>query len=63
MTVINIGELIKNLSDDVRINYPHIPWKSIAGFRGIAAHKYQTLRVGDVYKTVTDDFSVCLNRI
>lgn len=56
MTVINIGELVKSLSGEFRIEYFHIPWKTIAGFRDIAAHKYQTLNMGDVYKTVTEDF-------
>lgn len=56
MTVINIGELIKNLSDSCRKSYPTIPWKAIAGFRDIAAHKYQTLRMEDVYETVIADF-------
>ena len=56
MTVINIGELVKNLSDDLRTKYNHIPWKYISGFRDIAAHKYQTLKMNDVYKTVIEDF-------
>ena len=56
MTVINIGELDKNLSDEARIAYAYIPWKAIAGFRDIAAHKYQTLRMEDVYNTVRMDF-------
>ncbi len=56
MTVINIGELVKNLSEDTRHSYNQIPWKAIAGFRDIAAHKYQTLRMEDVYETVTADF-------
>ncbi len=58
MTVINIGELVKSLSTDVRQQYKEIPWREIAGFRDIAAHKYQTLRMEDVYKTVIDDFPV-----
>lgn len=58
MTVINIGELIKNITDDTRKEYPQIPWKAIAGMRDIAAHKYQTLRMEDVYNTVHDDFVV-----
>ena len=53
MTVINIWELVKSLSGEFRIEYSHIPWKTIAGFRDISAHKYQTLNMGDVYKTVT----------
>lgn len=56
MTVINIGELVKNLSDDTRLEYSHVPWKDIAGFRDIAAHKYQTLNMKDVYSTITTDF-------
>ena len=58
MTVINIGELIKNVTDSTRQKYPQIPWRQAAGFRDIAAHKYQTLKMGDVYKTVSEDFSV-----
>ncbi len=56
MTAINIGELVKNLSDELRAEYKNIPWKLIAGFRDIAAHKYQTLKAEDVYETVTCDF-------
>ena len=56
MTVINIGELVKNLSDGVRLSIPQVPWKAIAGFRDIAAHKYQTLKMEDVYETVVSDF-------
>lgn len=48
MTVINIGELIKNITECTRKEYPYIPWKAIAGMRDIAAHKYQTLRMEDV---------------
>ncbi len=56
MTVINIGELIKNITEDTRKEYSDIPWKAIAGMRDIAAHKYQTLRMEDVYHTVLVDF-------
>lgn len=56
MTVINIGELIKNVTADTREKYVQIPWRAIAGMRDIAAHKYQTLRMEDVYHTVKNDF-------
>ena len=56
MTVINVGELVKNLDDDFRGMHGNVPWKDIAGFRDVAAHKYQTLRMEDVYVTVSDDF-------
>nr|WP_305136191.1 HepT-like ribonuclease domain-containing protein [uncultured Schaedlerella sp.] len=56
MTVINIGELIKNVTDDFRKSHPGVPWRAVAGMRDIAAHKYQTLRMEDVYITVKEDF-------
>ena len=33
-----------------------LAWKESAGFRDIAAHKYQTLRMEDVYETAVTDF-------
>jgi len=57
MTVINIGELIKNISSELRMEYPEVPWKAVAGMRDLAAHKYQTLRMEDVYLTAKSDFT------
>lgn len=55
MTIINIGELTKSLTEDFRTAYSNIPWKSIAGMRDITAHKYQTLKIGDVWVTIMND--------
>lgn len=57
MTVINIWELIKNITQDTRNKYPEVQWKAIAGLRDIAAHRYKTLRMEDVYYTMKEDFS------
>lgn len=32
-----------------------ISWKSIAGMRDVTAHKYQTLRMGDVWVTIQNE--------
>jgi len=56
MTVINIGELTKNISQETRMKFPSVPWKAISGMRDLAAHKYQTLRMEDVYQTAKVDF-------
>lgn len=55
MTLINIGELVKNLTEEFKSSYNDIPWKAIAGMRDITAHKYQTLSMGDVWVTVTNE--------
>lgn len=56
MTIINIGELIKNITEETRNKYPDVPWKAIAGMRDLTAHKYQTLRMEDVYTTAKEEF-------
>lgn len=55
MTLINIGELVKSLTEDFKSTYCYIPWRVIAGMRDITAHKYQTLRMGDVWVTIEND--------
>lgn len=57
MTVLNIGELVKNITEETKKEHSQIPWKAISGMRDITAHKYQTLRMEDVYYTVQKDFS------
>ena len=56
MTAINVGELVKGLTEQTTKKYNDIPWKKIAGFRDIAAHKYETLKMGDVYEVVKQDY-------
>ncbi len=58
MTLINIGELVKNLTPDLKAAHPDIPWRAISGMRDITAHKYQTLRKEDVYSTCVMDLPV-----
>lgn len=58
MTLINIGELVKNFTDELRDNHKEIPWRPIAGLRDVTAHKYQTLRMEDVYNTCVEDIPV-----
>ena len=58
MTLINIGELVKNLTQELKDAHKEIPWRAISGMRDITAHKYQTLRKEDVYSTCIDDLPV-----
>lgn len=63
MTIINIGEMAKLISKELRLKNPQIAWKDIAGMRDITAHKYQTLRMEDVFNTVKIDFPILKNQL
>lgn len=56
MSILRIGELVKNLSQDFRIKNPQVKWKAIAGFRDVIAHKYEAVDKKEIYKTVSRNF-------
>ena len=58
MTLINIGEMVKLISDSVKNSSPAIPWRSIAGLRDVTAHGYMTLHMEDIWETVSVDVPV-----
>jgi len=58
MTLINIGELVKLISDELKRSNSSIPWRSIAGLRDVTAHGYMTLRMEDIWVTVSEDVAV-----
>ena len=63
MTLINIGELVHRLTDEIKQQTPVIPWRAITRLRNIAAHGYHTLEMEDVWKTVTEDVPLFLVQI
>lgn len=55
MTLLNIGELVKGISDEFKSENPVVPWKDIAGLRDITAHKYHSLNMERVWATAKKD--------
>ena len=55
MTLINIGEMVKLISTDIKSKNPSIPWRSIAGLRDVTAHGYMTLHMEDIWETINVD--------
>jgi len=43
MSILNIGELAKNLPQDYKAFNNEIPWRKITGMRDVAAHGYHEM--------------------
>lgn len=50
-----IGEAVKRIPDSLRIKYPDIPWKDMAGMRDKVIHFYFGVDLEIVWLTVTED--------
>jgi len=63
MVLIKIGESVKSLSKDIKQKNQEIEWREIAGFRDIAVHNYDGLRMIDVWEIVTEDTPKLLEQV
>ena len=52
-----IGEAVKNIPENVRINNPNIPWSEIAGMRDKLIHAYFGVDISVVWMTIKSDLS------
>jgi len=50
-----IGEVTKNLSNDLKSKYPNVPWKKMAGLRDVIIHDYQELNREMIFKIASQD--------
>jgi len=48
---LNIGEAANKLSKSLKDKYNTIPWHNYVGFRNIAAHNYEALKIERVWNT------------
>lgn len=58
-----IGEATKKLSANLRNQYPHIPWKAIAGMRDKLIHDYFDVNPETVWDTAVIDIPELLPQI
>ena len=64
MCILQIGELVGNLSEEFRASHNTIPWREIKGFRNIIAHAYHKVEAALTAEVIRSDIpvlrSVCL---
>lgn len=49
-----IGEATKNVPEDIRQQYPQVPWRNMAGMRDRIIHRYFAVNYTIVWDTVKD---------
>ena len=52
-----IGEATKNLSGELRTEYPDLPWKGMAGVRDRLIHDYFGVNLDIVWQIITAELS------
>jgi uncharacterized protein with HEPN domain len=50
-----IGEAVKNIPHDIRIQFPQIPWKKISGLRDVMIHNYFGVSSERIWKILSQD--------
>jgi uncharacterized protein with HEPN domain len=56
-----MGEAAHELSDELKQNYPDVPWRSMWGLRNVGVHEYFAIDWDEIWVTAT--IHVPLNRI
>lgn len=51
-TVSQIGELVKEIDDEIIVKYSNIPWNSIKGMRNRIIHDYENVDLSVLWGTI-----------
>ena len=47
-----IGEAVKKIPEEQRVNYPEISWKSVAGMKDVLVHEYWQIDEVIIWETI-----------
>lgn len=50
-----VGEAVKALGEETKVQRPEIPWRQIAGLRDRLAHEYYRIEMGEIESIIEHD--------
>ena len=58
-----IGEAVKNIPEDTKLEYPDIPWNEIIGMRNKFIHEYFGIDEEILWKTIKEELPIFKDQI
>ena len=58
-----IGEAARPISDDTKMQTPHIDWRTIAGMRNRLVHEYFAVSIDIVWQTAQEDIPTLIETL
>ena len=58
MCIVQIGELVGQLSEEMRAQNPAVPWRTIKDTRNFYVHTYGSIDIPSVWETLQQDIPV-----
>lgn len=58
-----IGEAAKNIPEEIKIQYPEIPWRRMIGLRNMAIHEYFGVDLDITWKIVSENIPETIPKI
>ena len=55
MCIVQIGELVAQLSDEIKTLHPAVPWRTIKDTRNFYVHAYGSIDIPSVWETLQQD--------